>query len=129
MSPTRDGIDHFIRDVGKVEVIVHSTRLHRTETSHGLLILRVAWIQRLLQDRLAIGNQLGIGRDTSIDGRDTDDLDGEGAVIRGEEDVEEGCREIGVILTWVQGFGFDHPLRGDMRGEGDESDERGEEGY
>lgn len=77
----------------EVGLDVNLTGVHGTET---LQVCAGTRIQGLLQGAESIGEDFEVGGDISRDIRNSDNVERQSLVVRGEDDVEEGCRETGV---------------------------------
>ena len=94
------------------------TLVHGAETAE---VLAFARINGCFVDIQTVGDDIELNGDISLDTADTVDVEGEGAVGRGEDDVEEGGREGVVGLACVERGGGQHAL-GTCEGRGQEEE-------
>ena len=85
----------------------------------------------MLQEDISISRNLDIEGNIALNGRESNDIKGDGPVLRSEDDIEQTRSEARVALTGVQGVGSDQFLarNGSIgpREEGEDGDE-GDEG-
>ena len=69
-------------------------------------------IERLLENAEAISCNLDTERYIALDRGNTNDVECEGEIIRGEDDIEQTGREARVVLTRIKGLGLDQSKAG-----------------
>lgn len=99
-----------------VGVEINLALVHGTETSPSF----ITRLERLADNRQSIGLDDQVDADISGDGRDTDDVEGQGPIVGGKGNIEERGREVRVCHAGTERRRRDDALCLGHRDEGGE---------